>query len=109
MSTMPARNYSVITASPVKQVNSASAAGGKPSGKSINLIGESEEGLGSGAAYVAEKAVGMALNVVIRVEVDGRDSEGKTLKYEFTSKLLISIFHSALRVFVRSSFYWESC
>lgn len=100
MSTMPARNYSVITESPITQpsdtynsVTQNAVFGEKTKWRSTNAIGASGEGVGAahlaaGAEGVVDTAPG-ALNVVIRVEVNKHDPEGKTFNYGFTSKLSI--------------------
>lgn len=109
MNTMPSRNYSVITESPINQAQGTSdgittstsnlsistnhkrtAVGENPKRKNTNAIGEGE--MGAGATHLAASAekdvetIPGALNVAIRVEVDKHDPEGKTFKYGFASK-----------------------
>lgn len=110
LNTMPSRNYSVITESPLSQTNGISnginngvlngnthpgtAVDEKPKRKTTNVIGAGEKGAGAEhLVATAEKVVVTilgVLNVVIRVEIDKYDFEGKTFKYGIMSKFFVS-------------------
>lgn len=95
---MPARNYSVITESPINQPSDASnRVTQNPVFSERTKRGNTNVIRGSGdsarAAHLTVGAEGVvdtvsrALNVVIRVEVNKHDLEGKTFNYGFTGKL----------------------
>ncbi|KAI5853132.1 hypothetical protein DFP73DRAFT_590185 [Morchella snyderi] len=95
MNTMPSRNYSVITESPIVSsgtpnidAHPKTEAGEKPKRKKTNTIGAGEHGAGADhPAATAEKVVETipgALNVVIRVEIDQHQPDGETFSYGFT-------------------------
>jgi PhoD related phosphatase len=90
--TMPSRNYSIITESPINRAPTIveGQTNGKKHADPKNAVGLGELGAGTEhAAVEAEKVVETipgALNVAIRVEIDKHDPEGKTRKYGFSSK-----------------------